>query len=566
MKKIISMLLVIVMCASLGGMLTACGDKDNHQHSYQTEWSKDATHHWHACEVEGCSEVSDKAEHTWNDGEITTPATADGDGVKTFICAICGQTKTEAVQYTEHQDAPVSTAMVYSFDDHNDLIVHCYDEKGRLSAIWDVSDLLLLENAFYSYTPVYSFTYGDDGRLTHFNDVAIGYGDNEEVFYAPSSSYVVTEQLLSISYHENGAIKDICERYLNSGRKLEKTHMFDANGRLIGILDKYYNQDSSVSEGHLIWTYEDNRVVMTMKEDGELYDADITLEMNGDGLPSKMSMRMGEQTSVTKEWTYDGQTLIGCSDYDREQTTALTYDDHGDLAKSETKKDGALIEYTLYTYDENGRLLTAKQYDAAGQCQTSDAYEYSTNGDVKTLTREEKYAGGDGTMVTVYTPNGKTETVTMSEWESYREYNQYGNTVLEVNTDYEPVNGVPQKHYTETTRYIYDVPEEKCYDYIKAVQKVYHVNPSENWLNTDIEMYSYYKIDDSYGWVGTQGNVHRQVDETTGSYLSENGVQKDYYRNWCNGENGPIVYYQKYCDSNGSIWYFTENGTKTPLT
>ena len=94
MKKLVSLLLAVCMCLSISVMLTACG----HEHTYQTEWSKDATHHWHTCEGENCTEVSDKAEHTWNGGEITTPATAEADGVKTFTCTVCGQTKTESVQ------------------------------------------------------------------------------------------------------------------------------------------------------------------------------------------------------------------------------------------------------------------------------------------------------------------------------------------------------------------------------------------------------------------------------------------------------------------------------------
>ena len=173
MKKLVSILIAICTCLSVCVMFTACGDE--HEHTYGTEWSKDETHHWHACEGESCTEVSDKAEHTWNDGEVTTDPTADADGVKTFTCTVCGQTETEAVKYTGNQDAPVNTAMVYSFDDHNELMVHCYDAKGRLSEIWDVRDLLLLEHTFDNYGPAYSFTYGDDGRLTHFNDVAIGY-------------------------------------------------------------------------------------------------------------------------------------------------------------------------------------------------------------------------------------------------------------------------------------------------------------------------------------------------------------------------------------------------------
>ena len=93
MRKIISFALALCMCLSLAVMLTACG----HEHTYQTEWSKDATHHWHACEGEDCTDVADKAEHTWNDGEITIAATAQADGVKTFTCTACGQTKTESV-------------------------------------------------------------------------------------------------------------------------------------------------------------------------------------------------------------------------------------------------------------------------------------------------------------------------------------------------------------------------------------------------------------------------------------------------------------------------------------
>jgi len=55
--------------------------------------------------------------HDWNDGEVTTPATATTDGVKTFTCKRCGATKTEAIPATgedvckhenthpEHKDA-----------------------------------------------------------------------------------------------------------------------------------------------------------------------------------------------------------------------------------------------------------------------------------------------------------------------------------------------------------------------------------------------------------------------------------------------------------------------------
>ena len=39
-----------------------------HDHTFATEWSSDATHHWHAATCTHTSEIADKAEHTWNEG------------------------------------------------------------------------------------------------------------------------------------------------------------------------------------------------------------------------------------------------------------------------------------------------------------------------------------------------------------------------------------------------------------------------------------------------------------------------------------------------------------------
>ena len=41
-------------------------------------------------------------EHTWNDGEITTEPTEEAEGVKTYTCGVCGETKTESIPVLEH--------------------------------------------------------------------------------------------------------------------------------------------------------------------------------------------------------------------------------------------------------------------------------------------------------------------------------------------------------------------------------------------------------------------------------------------------------------------------------
>ena len=66
MKKLISFLLTVCMCFSASVMLTACVEE--HTHTYKTEWSKDATHHWYDCETDDCTEKKDKEEHAYTDG------------------------------------------------------------------------------------------------------------------------------------------------------------------------------------------------------------------------------------------------------------------------------------------------------------------------------------------------------------------------------------------------------------------------------------------------------------------------------------------------------------------
>ena len=71
-------------------------------HAWDTAWSKDNDHHWHKCKNANCDAVKDKAEHSWNEGTVTTPATCTADGVKTLTCTVCSATKKETIPATGH--------------------------------------------------------------------------------------------------------------------------------------------------------------------------------------------------------------------------------------------------------------------------------------------------------------------------------------------------------------------------------------------------------------------------------------------------------------------------------
>lgn len=90
MKKILSITLAVLMCFVAITTLASCG----HKHEYKTDWSSDATHHWHACTDAECTEPADKAEHTWDAG------TAKEFPNTEYACTVCGYKKTVAATTT----------------------------------------------------------------------------------------------------------------------------------------------------------------------------------------------------------------------------------------------------------------------------------------------------------------------------------------------------------------------------------------------------------------------------------------------------------------------------------
>ncbi len=90
-KIVISLTLTLTLLVAL--MLTACG----HKHEYSTDWTSDATHHWHAAACEHGEEASDKGEHTFGEGVTTVEPTTTAAGEKTFTCSVCGYEKTEVI-------------------------------------------------------------------------------------------------------------------------------------------------------------------------------------------------------------------------------------------------------------------------------------------------------------------------------------------------------------------------------------------------------------------------------------------------------------------------------------
>ncbi len=103
-KKLAMLTLATIACGcfavAVGCSDPGAGSSEHtcpHVCTYATDMSKDATHHWYACTDTTCTKTVGKVEHIWDEGAITTAPTTAAEGVKTFNCVVCAQTKTESI-------------------------------------------------------------------------------------------------------------------------------------------------------------------------------------------------------------------------------------------------------------------------------------------------------------------------------------------------------------------------------------------------------------------------------------------------------------------------------------
>lgn len=90
MKKVLA---IILMVAAITALLVSCAAEPKHEHSYGTEWKKDATNHWHEC---SCGEKTDVVAHSWEEKQTKAP-TCTEKGLKTITCSVCQEAKTEEI-------------------------------------------------------------------------------------------------------------------------------------------------------------------------------------------------------------------------------------------------------------------------------------------------------------------------------------------------------------------------------------------------------------------------------------------------------------------------------------
>ena len=97
-------LFVFALIALIAFAFISCKNEakppQEHEHTFETEWSSDETYHFHKASCEHTSEVKDKAEHTFGEWKILVEATKKEEEKKKRECSVCKYIQEENIPTT----------------------------------------------------------------------------------------------------------------------------------------------------------------------------------------------------------------------------------------------------------------------------------------------------------------------------------------------------------------------------------------------------------------------------------------------------------------------------------
>lgn len=105
---------IVYTCLICGYKKTEAIEKLSHTHTWDSEWTIDETHHWHASTC-GHDDM-EKVAHVYDDGFIEKPATDNENGLIIYTCVYCGHDYEEVLTPTTHTH---SYSDEWTFDEYS---------------------------------------------------------------------------------------------------------------------------------------------------------------------------------------------------------------------------------------------------------------------------------------------------------------------------------------------------------------------------------------------------------------------------------------------------------------
>ena len=109
--------------------------KLDHTHKFSSDWTSDATDHWHAATCGHTKQVSDKTAHTFGEWKITVEATEETEGKKERSCSVCLYKEEQSLAKLDHTHK-FSTDWTSDATDHWHNCSGCEEVSGKTAHIF----------------------------------------------------------------------------------------------------------------------------------------------------------------------------------------------------------------------------------------------------------------------------------------------------------------------------------------------------------------------------------------------------------------------------------------------
>ena len=273
-----------------------------HVCSFEDTWTYNQAEHWHKCIGDGeCDKVSDKAAHTWNNGEVTKEPTFTEKGEKTYTCTVCPATKTEETASVPLPDENEAWNKMLSAA-----------EKAKANDSYGVRVYGAYGDTLDQGTYKQEFVFNADGK-----SASKIYSVNEDEIYTAYTAlmqyggkYYRAKAINSASAFTVTEVREITEYFAKTSAKTSKILLdkfIDSKEKLIDLLiehtlySMYWAEDK---DGNPVTvTKEDIAVKVIVKGSGDKIVIELIAEVNADKV-KKMWYEGANYTSYAEKLSY----------------------------------------------------------------------------------------------------------------------------------------------------------------------------------------------------------------------------------------------------------------------
>ena len=276
-------------CTVCGYQKTKAIDKLEHKHTFnENVWEKDETNHWHPATCAHTDLKKDEAQHVWNEGVVTTQPTETTEGVKTYTCTTCGNTKTATIGKLDHVHTFDTGRWAYDTENHwHPATCGHNDEKKDLGAhIWNEGVVTTPATETSEGVKTYTCTTCGNtktatiGRLDHVHTFDTGRWEHDTANHWHPATCTHTDEKKDLAAHvwNDGVITKPANYGVEGEKTFTCTTCSATRKETIPALEPKTNTISFASDLSLDKTYDGTSVVVAADKVNRKGDGAITIE------------------------------------------------------------------------------------------------------------------------------------------------------------------------------------------------------------------------------------------------------------------------------------------------